>query len=48
LEDGRRAVLSKIHHCMVDGIGGNDLMAPAASFESKASRAAWPNLMCLF
>jgi WS/DGAT/MGAT family acyltransferase len=27
LEDGRWAVLSKIHHCMVDGIGGNDLMA---------------------
>jgi diacylglycerol O-acyltransferase len=27
LEDGRWAVLSKIHHCMVDGVGGNDLMA---------------------
>jgi diacylglycerol O-acyltransferase len=27
LEDGRWALLSKIHHCMVDGIGGNDLMA---------------------
>jgi WS/DGAT/MGAT family acyltransferase len=27
LEDGRWAILSKIHHCMVDGIGGNDLMA---------------------
>jgi len=27
LEGGRWAILSKIHHCMVDGIGGNDLMA---------------------
>lgn len=26
LEGGRWAILSKIHHCMVDGIGGNDLM----------------------
>jgi diacylglycerol O-acyltransferase / wax synthase len=27
LEGGRWAILSKIHHCMVDGIGGNELMA---------------------
>jgi diacylglycerol O-acyltransferase / wax synthase len=27
LEGGRWAILSKIHHCMVDGIGGNDLMS---------------------
>src|SRR5450755_87720 len=26
LEDGRWAVISKIHHCMVDGVGGTDLM----------------------
>jgi WS/DGAT/MGAT family acyltransferase len=27
LEGGRWAILSKIHHCMADGVGGNDLMA---------------------
>jgi diacylglycerol O-acyltransferase / wax synthase len=27
LADGQWAVLSKVHHCMVDGIGGSDLMA---------------------
>jgi diacylglycerol O-acyltransferase / wax synthase len=27
LADGRWAILSRIHHCMVDGVGGNDLMA---------------------
>jgi diacylglycerol O-acyltransferase / wax synthase len=27
LADGRWALVSKIHHCMVDGVGGNDLMA---------------------
>ena len=26
LEDGHWAILSRIHHCMVDGVGGNDLM----------------------
>jgi diacylglycerol O-acyltransferase / wax synthase len=26
LEGGRWAIVSKIHHCMTDGIGGNDLM----------------------
>ncbi|MGD0068090.1 MAG: wax ester/triacylglycerol synthase family O-acyltransferase, partial [Streptosporangiaceae bacterium] len=26
LADGRWAILSKIHHCMADGVGGNDLM----------------------
>jgi diacylglycerol O-acyltransferase / wax synthase len=27
LKGGRWALISKVHHCMVDGIGGNDLMA---------------------
>ncbi|MDJ0960177.1 MAG: wax ester/triacylglycerol synthase family O-acyltransferase, partial [Acidimicrobiia bacterium] len=27
LEDGRFAVVSKIHHCMIDGMAGVDLMA---------------------
>jgi WS/DGAT/MGAT family acyltransferase len=26
LEGGRWAVISKVHHCMVDGVGGTDLM----------------------
>jgi diacylglycerol O-acyltransferase len=26
LEDGRWAIISKVHHCMVDGIAGTDLM----------------------
>ncbi len=27
LADGRWAILSKVHHCMVDGVGGSDLLA---------------------
>jgi diacylglycerol O-acyltransferase / wax synthase len=27
LEDGHWAVLSKVHHCMVDGVSGSDLLA---------------------
>jgi diacylglycerol O-acyltransferase / wax synthase len=27
LKSGRWAILSKVHHCVVDGVGGNDLMA---------------------
>jgi len=26
LEQGRWAIISKVHHCMVDGVGGSDLM----------------------
>lgn len=26
LEEGRWAIISKVHHCMVDGVGGSDLM----------------------
>jgi WS/DGAT/MGAT family acyltransferase len=26
LADGRWALISKVHHCVVDGVGGNDLM----------------------
>jgi diacylglycerol O-acyltransferase len=26
LEHGRWAIISKVHHCMVDGVGGSDLM----------------------
>jgi diacylglycerol O-acyltransferase / wax synthase len=44
LEDGRWAILSKIHHCMVDGIGGNDLMAAvfdASPDEPRPEPTAW-------
>jgi diacylglycerol O-acyltransferase len=27
LEDGRWAIVSKVHHCMVDGVSGTDLMS---------------------
>ena len=27
LSDGRWALISKVHHCMVDGVSGTDLMA---------------------
>ena len=26
LDDGRWALLSKVHHCMVDGVSGTDLL----------------------
>ena len=44
LEDGRWAIVSKIHHCMVDGIGGNDLMAlvfDTAPDERPPEAASW-------
>ena len=33
LKGGRWALLSKVHHCMVDGIGGSDLMAELFSLD---------------
>ena len=44
LEGGRWVILSKIHHCMVDGIGGNDLMAQVFDTDPDqrpAEPAAW-------
>jgi diacylglycerol O-acyltransferase / wax synthase len=48
LKGGRWAVLSKVHHCVVDGIGGNDLMtavfdvAPDAECPAPAAWAPEP------
>ncbi len=36
LEGGRWALLSKIHHCMVDGVGGNDLMTAVFDTDPQA------------
>ena len=44
LADGRWAIVSKIHHCMVDGVGGNDLMAAVfdtAADERPPEPVAW-------
>ena len=40
LKGGRWAVLSKVHHCMVDGIGGNDLMTAVFDLRPDAQRPA--------
>ncbi len=40
LADGRWAVLSKVHHCAVDGIGGSDLMTLV--FGPEANHAGQP------
>ncbi len=48
LKGGRWAILSKVHHCVVDGVGGNDLMTalfdltPDAEFPAPASWAPAP------
>jgi WS/DGAT/MGAT family acyltransferase len=51
LTEGRWAIISKVHHCLVDGVGGSDLMtglfdltpeAPEASPDALSSRAAEP------
>jgi WS/DGAT/MGAT family acyltransferase len=45
LDDGRFAVLTKIHHCMIDGISGADLMAgfmqDSAEERLATSRVPW-------
>lgn len=38
LEEGRFAVLTKVHHCVVDGIGGIDLMTTLFDLEPDAPR----------
>jgi len=38
LAGGRWAILSKIHHCMVDGVGGTDLMTMVFDTEPDAQR----------
>jgi diacylglycerol O-acyltransferase / wax synthase len=40
LKGGRWALISKVHHCMVDGIGGNDLMAAIFDLGPDAKRPA--------
>jgi len=33
LEDGKWALITKVHHCMVDGVAGNDLLAAVFDVE---------------
>ena len=40
LKGGRWAILSKVHHCVVDGIGGNDLMTAVFDVTPDAERPA--------
>ncbi|HUY48451.1 MAG TPA: wax ester/triacylglycerol synthase family O-acyltransferase [Streptosporangiaceae bacterium] len=40
LKGGRWAILSKVHHCVVDGIGGNDLMTAVFDLGPDAERPA--------
>jgi diacylglycerol O-acyltransferase len=42
IEAGRWAILNKVHHCMVDGIGGTDLMAEIFDLPSDARPPAQP------
>ena len=39
LADGRWAMISKVHHCMVDGIAGTDLMQVIFDLSPDAPRA---------
>jgi diacylglycerol O-acyltransferase len=38
IEGGRWALISKVHHCMVDGIGGTDLMTVMCDLSPDAER----------
>jgi diacylglycerol O-acyltransferase / wax synthase len=40
MRDGRWALLSKVHHCMVDGVAATDLMSVMFSDEAAASDAS--------
>jgi diacylglycerol O-acyltransferase / wax synthase len=40
MEGGRWAIISKVHHCMVDGIGGTDLMTEVFDHGPDVSRVA--------
>ena len=56
LAGGRWAIISKVHHCMVDGIGGNDLMTavfdtgpgagPDASRRHRSAGSPSPSRAC--
>lgn len=45
LEGGRIALISKVHHCLIDGISGVDLLAafmgPDASYRATKSEYSW-------
>lgn len=42
IEAGRWAILSKVHHCMVDGIGGSELMAQTFDLSPDAGPPVQP------
>jgi diacylglycerol O-acyltransferase len=42
IEAGRWAILSKVHHCMVDGIGGADLMTEIFDLQPDSGPPAQP------
>ncbi|HXV91994.1 MAG TPA: wax ester/triacylglycerol synthase domain-containing protein, partial [Pseudonocardia sp.] len=39
LEEGRWAIISKVHHCMVDGVAGTDLMQLIFDLDPEAEHA---------
>jgi diacylglycerol O-acyltransferase / wax synthase len=41
LDDGRWALLSKVHHCMVDGVAATDLMSVMFSDNGASDEPAW-------